>query len=134
MDRERIMSIAAISPSTDEPGNAVDRLVGPWIEILSPDIFRISPLIKSAGQQVNGLAWARDTNGVIAQAFLARRSLTPGDVSAVLLHALAAEEGDLIATLSFGLLKAGKEAWRAIADMTSWFTLVATQPGTDSPI
>src|SRR5262249_54798870 len=82
MDRERMMGIAAISPSVEEPGNAVDRLVGPWIEIVGPDIFRISPLIKSAGQQVNGLAWARNMNGSIAQAFLARRSLTPGDVSA----------------------------------------------------
>ncbi len=134
MDRERIMAIATISPSVDEPGNAVDRLVGPWIEIVSPHIFRISPLIKSAGQQVNGSAWAREMHGLIAQAFLARRRLNPGDVSAVLLHALAAGQGDLIATLSFGLLKASKEAWRAIADMTSWFTLVATQAGTDFPI
>lgn len=133
MDRERIMAIAAISPSIDEPGNAVDRLAGPWIEIVSPDIFRISPLIKSSGQQVNGLAWARDMNGLIAQAFLARRSLTPGDVSAVLLHALAAGQGDLIATLSMGLLHASKEVWRAIAEMTSWFALVAIEPGTDIP-
>src|SRR4029077_18893682 len=97
--------------------NAVDRLVGPWIEILSPDIFRVSPLIKWAGLQVNGSAWARDTHGLIAQAFLARRRLTPGDVSAILSHALAAGQGELIAQLSYGLRDASKKAWRAIADM-----------------
>jgi hypothetical protein len=134
MDRERIMAIAAIWPPIDEPGNAVDRLVGPWIEIVSRDIFRISPLITSSGQQVNGSAWARDMHGSIAQAFLARQSLTPGDVSAVLLHALAAGQGDLIATLSMGLMRANKEAWRAVADMTAWFTLVAVEPGRDFPI
>jgi hypothetical protein len=74
MDRERIMAIAAISPPIDEPGNAVDRLVGPWIEIVSRDIFRISPLITSAGQQVNGSAWARDMHGSIAQSLPGKAS------------------------------------------------------------
>jgi hypothetical protein len=134
MDRDRLMAIAVASPPISEPGNAIDRLVGPWIEILSRDIFRVSPLVKSAGQEVNGSAWAPEMHGSIARAFLSRRSLTPSDISEILFHATAASQGDLLVRLSFGLMRADMEAWRAIADGASWFAMVGTQPGATLPV
>ena len=93
LDRERLMEIANSPPAISDPGRAIDRLVGPWLEVVQPDIFRISPLVRSAGEAANGLAWTMNTHRSIAQALLSRRSLTPSDVSEILLHAIAARDG-----------------------------------------
>lgn len=133
LDRERLMEIANSPPAISGPGLAIDRLIGPWLEVVQPDIFRISPLVRSAGEAANGSAWAINARRSIAQALLSRRSLTPSDVSEILLQAIAARDGTYIAALSFGLRGADNEAMRAIAKAAFWFTLVAVEPNQQMP-
>ena len=81
LDRSRIMSIAAARPPISEPGNALDVLIGPWLERVEPDIYRLSPLLRSAGEFANGAEWTIATRQSLARALLGRRTLTPSDVS-----------------------------------------------------
>ena len=133
LDRDRLIAIGNVSPPIAEPGNAVDRLVGPWIEVVASSSFRVSPLVRSSGQEANGEAWARGMHGMLAQALLARRTLTPSDISAILMHAIAGQDGLALARLSVGLLHADRASWRAIAESASWFAYLAVEPGTDLP-
>jgi hypothetical protein len=133
LDRDRLMRIANAPPPITEPGNALDRLIGPWVEIVQHDIYRISPLVRSAGQTSNGEAWAESTHRSIARALLAMRSLTPSDISEILMHAVAARDGTSLARLSIGLASAERQVYQKIAEFASWFTLVALELGQQMP-
>jgi hypothetical protein len=113
----------------------LDRLVGPWLEVIADGFYRVSPLLRDVGLEVQGEAWATAMNAAIGRAILAFRTLSPTDVSTILFHATAAREWLAIAQLSLGLLTSDKETWEALAQSANWFVLVgaggAMRPETD---
>jgi hypothetical protein len=124
--RRQVFAIARQPSPIPEPGLAFDRLLGPWLETVGEGRYRISPLLRSVGQEVQGEDWATEMHGCIADALLKFRTLSPTDVSAILLHALAGRNWIAVTRLSIGILKADKETWRALAQTADWFVLVGT--------
>jgi hypothetical protein len=49
-DRAMALVAAQTPPPLQQPGLVFDSLVGPWIERLGPDRFRLSPLLKDSGE------------------------------------------------------------------------------------
>jgi len=62
MQRKQVLSIATRAPAIAEPGLAFDKLIGPWIETLRADVYRVSPLIRNAGAEIRGAEWAREAH------------------------------------------------------------------------
>jgi hypothetical protein len=135
LPKRQVLAIAGQSPPVTEPGLVLDRLVGPWLEVIADGFYRVSPLLRDVGLEVQGEAWATAMNAAIARAILAFRTLSPTDVSTILFHATAAREWLAIAQLSLGLLTSDKETWEALAQSANWFVLVgaggAMRPETD---
>jgi len=50
-DRELSIAVGEVHPAMERPGEALDILLGSWVEALASDRFRISPLVSSAGIQ-----------------------------------------------------------------------------------
>jgi len=48
-DRELAIALGQVAPAIQRPGEALDMLLGPWIEIRASDRFKISPLVSDAG-------------------------------------------------------------------------------------
>jgi hypothetical protein len=90
--RKQVISIATQDPAIAEPGLAFDRVVGPWMERIGDDLYRISPLIRNAGLEIQGETWARQAHSAIAWGLLAVRTLTTYDASAILLHGVASRK------------------------------------------
>lgn len=132
LSRAHILAAAEFPPAVDQPGNALDRLIGPWLEAVAVDRYRISPLIQNAGQDVNGDEWAQRAQRGIAWALLRGRTLTPDDVSAILIHALAARDEAAIVRLAFGLFTAESEVWRAIGDAAFWLVHIGVEGNLDA--
>ncbi|MDP6926434.1 MAG: hypothetical protein QGG84_05040, partial [Rhodospirillales bacterium] len=134
LSRDQIVAIAAAPPALLEPGNALDRLIGPWIEQIGEGIFRVSPLVRNSGEAVHGADWVRTNHSRVAWALLRGRTLTPYDVSAVLFHALASRDEAAIARLAFGLMDASTEVWRAIGDATFWLLHIGVATNLEAPV
>jgi hypothetical protein len=133
MQRKQVLSIATRAPAIAEPGLAFDKLIGPWIETLGADIYRVSPLIRNAGAEIRGAEWAREAHSSIANGLLMLRTLTPYDASAILFHGVAGQDWDVIAHLSIGTFRADADTWSALAEPAGWFVLVGTGEGVSSP-
>jgi hypothetical protein len=133
MQRRQVLSIATWAPAIAEPGLAFDKLIGPWIETLGKDIYRVSPLIRNAGAEIRGAEWAREAHSSIASGLLRLRTLTPYDASAILFHGVAGQDWDVIAHLSIGTYRADADTWSALAEPAGWFVLVGTGEGVSSP-
>ena len=106
LPRQQVFAIAGLPQPISEPGIAFDRLVGPWMEVAAEGFYRVSPLLRGVGVEVEGEAWATAMNSGIARALLGFRTLSPRDVSAILFHAMAARDWPAVTRLSFGILPA----------------------------
>jgi hypothetical protein len=126
LPRQQVFAIAARAPAITEPGLAFDTLVGPWIEVLSEGLYRISPLARGVGSEVQGMGWATAMHSSIAHALLGFRTLTPTDVSAILFHATTSRDWSVVGHLSLGITKWDDEVWEAVAESANWFLLVGT--------
>ena len=122
----QVFAIAGQAPAIAEPGLAFDQLVGPWVEMVAEGVYRVSPLLRGVGLEVQGQAWALAMHSGIARTLLGFRTLSPTDVSAILFHAVAARDWAPVAQLSYGILRSDNETWEALAQSADWFVLVGT--------
>jgi hypothetical protein len=135
LPHQHVLAIGRQPPSIAEPGLAFDRLVGPWVEMVAEGLYRISPLLRGVGSEVQGEPWATAMHASIARAVFGFRTLSPTDVSTILFHAMAGRDWSAVTHLSFGILKSDNETWEALAQSAGWFVLVGTgtarRPETD---
>jgi hypothetical protein len=125
MPRRQVLAIASQSPPISEPGLALDKLVGPWLETVAEGLYRVSTLLRGVGPEVQGEARATAMHRDIARALLGFRTLSPTDVPTILFHAVAAQDWRAIAHLSF-VLRSDNDTWQALAQSADWFVLVGT--------
>jgi hypothetical protein len=130
LPQRQVLAIAGQAPAIAEPGLAFDKLVGPWLEMVAEGVYRVSPLLRSVGVEVQGQAWALATHSGIARTLLGFHTLSPTDVSSILFHATAARDWVGVAHLSFGILRSDSETWEALAQSAEWFVIVGTGSAT----
>ena len=132
---QQVLAIARQPAPIGEPGLVFDGLVGPWVEVVAEGLYRVSPLLREVGKDVQGEDWAAGMHCGIARAMLGFRTLSPTDVSAILFHGIAGRDWASLARLSFGILPSDNETWDALAASADWFVLVGTgtaaRPETD---
>ena len=123
--RNTAIALAQLPPPISLAGEAFDLLVGPWVEYMGNDSYRISPLLLNQGKEVMS---ANETNAVheaIALDIMSKRRLVPSDVGAILSHALAAHSEQALVYLSRGIMFSNPAALQAIGDEVFWFPTLA---------
>lgn len=131
--RQRGLAIAGIVPAIPTPGDIFDLLVGPWIERVDADLYRMSPLIQSAGRNANGESWAKQMHGSIAGAWAMFRDQTPWGLAAILFHAVMGENGSAVQRIAIGLFDAEEKIWEAVAAADAVFSYVYVESGQTFP-
>lgn len=127
--RAQAIAIAGIPPPVAEPGLVLDALIGPWLEVVIEGLYRVSPLLKGMGTDVNGAAWTIDIHREIGRTLARQRVMTPTDASSILMHATFSRDWGTVGQLSYGLMRADTETWAALAQSLSWFTIIAIGDG-----
>ena len=120
--REIAIAAGSHPPPVSEVGDAFQRLVGPWIEEVQADHFRVSPLVQDIGQDVHGMDWATAVHAALSRAFF-RKEISAEECSAVLFHAvMGRDERMLVQTC--GALMLSRTDMKGLSDWIGWFVFV----------
>lgn len=118
--RDHVLGIGEIAPPLEYPGEALDALIGPWIESLSIQYYRISPLIEN----VAGYVWSADKitelHASIVKAIRTCDSLSTNEVAAILFHAWHGSDKDTLLYFLEALLSSPQEVWNEIGYDILW--------------
>lgn len=127
--RTTALKLAELPPPIALPGESFDLIVGPWIEKIGPDTYRVSPILADQGKDVLALAEANAVHEAIALELLSRKTLSPSDVGAILTHALISRSEKALIFLTQGIMTADREIWQSLGDAVFWFPSMALEPG-----
>lgn len=126
-DRPIALEVAEISPSISFPGEALDQLVGPWIEAEAQDRLRVSPLVSNMGQQMLPMSKQMIIHRSVAAAWLNRSSVDPADIDAILFHALRGDSQADLSTLAHLILSSDYETLSIVARHALSFRFFSTE-------
>lgn len=133
ISRARLIAVGAITPQVVEPGLAIDRVTGPWLEVTDTSDLRVSPLLRNLGTEIHGAAWTKNMHGAIAWAWLSDLSLSAVDVSTIMMHTtLHGQAGPLFHLLP-SLLDAPADVWKQLGDAAGVFAMFGIDEGHQSP-
>lgn len=115
-DRQLALALAAVPPSIDRPGEALDQAIGPWIEPLGGDYLRLSPLLAGSAKEHLSEAQGRAVQVRIVDELIRRRPLTGSMLSTILIHALACQDDAALTMLALLTLTASDAKKRYVAE------------------
>ena len=128
--RKVALTVASLLTPIPLPGENFDLLVGPWIERVGDDKYRVSPLLLNQGNEILATGERNTIHEAIALEILEGKTLVPSDVGTVLSHALSARSEKALFYLTQGLLMTAEpKVWQAIGDTVFWFTSLGLEPG-----
>jgi tetratricopeptide (TPR) repeat protein len=127
--RQTALDLAQLPPPVALAGEVFDGFVGPWIETLGNDCYRISPLLSNSGNQALSAPEQTAVHEAIAFAVLSRRTVTLHELGTALGHALIAKSDEALFRLAKMLVTSDYEPSRAIGGAFFWFPALALQPG-----
>jgi len=125
-DRRHAISVGETPPPVERCSEQFDRLVGPWVDVVGKDRYRVSPLANGLAREMLSADQQKSLHSSIAALTLRRRSLTPTDVDAIFTHALAGEEAGVLAALSRILLAANEDETTGLASQLIVLPLLRT--------
>lgn len=108
--RSLALKIAEAPPPIQRAGELLDSLIGPWVEVIGKDTFRVSPLAANAGQGMLTAEAQQAIHATIAIQMLANRRIDATDASGILLHALLGKEAHSLFQLAYSVLTAEEKA------------------------
>ena len=113
--RSMALVIGEISPQVSQTGECLDRLIGPWIEAVDGDSFRVSPLASRFGGEMLSPARQKPIHQAIAAQMIREGPIDAGDVNPIVMHAIQGEAPRILATLAYSLNSLDAPALEALA-------------------
>ncbi|MGU3387827.1 hypothetical protein ACLBYG_25215 [Methylobacterium sp. D53M] len=115
LPRRVALALGCVLPAVDRPGEALDRLVGPWIDAVGPEEYRVSPLVGDAGRAMLSRDEQTAVHRAVVDALLAEEGLATDVADAVFFHALEGERPESLAGLCTSIISADDRVRRVIA-------------------
>jgi hypothetical protein len=129
-NRPLALKVAEVSPLIQRAGELLDSLIGPWIELVGKDVFRISPLAANAGQGMLTGEAQQAIHAAIAMQMLAKRRINSTDASGILAHALLGKDVASLFRLAHSVLTAESKATELLREHFFMLPILRT----DQPI
>jgi hypothetical protein len=127
MDRDLALAVAEVAPIIERPGEALERLIGPWIDRLTGTQLRVSPLVVNAGIHMLGPTEIMAVRHHILAFLMRDGKINVGHSDTILLHALAGKvEWALVAIGAAVLETANENVLRNLADYSVALSILRT--------
>ena len=114
-ERSLAIAIGTTQPPIERPGERFDELVDRWLEPAMADRYRLSPLVRGVARTMLTAAQQRRVHHEIAAALTARTAIDPGDIDAIVLHALEGSSQSSLVKLTHAIHLADEETREAVA-------------------
>lgn len=108
-DRPLALSIGTLPPALSQAGESLDSLVGPWIEAVGRNAFRVSPLAGLSGNETLTGDEQRAVHAHIALQMLSRRKISVSDANMVFGHALAGKSESALVAMTHNVMTSSQE-------------------------
>ena len=105
-NRSLALTIGEVSPSVSQSGECLDQLVGPWLEAVSRDVFRVSPLASSFGREMLPSDEQRHIHETIAVQMFGKGTIDASDFDTIMMHAIVGKMPQILAMLGLSVLLA----------------------------
>ena len=129
-DRAMALAVADAPPSIPRAGECLDALIGPWLETMGANSYRVSPLAARSGHGMMSVSERTRIHSAIATQLTAGGNINGRDVDEILLHAMQGKHQQILFGLARSILSLGERAVGTLSDNTTAFKLLRT----DAPI
>lgn len=126
--RAHAFAVGNVSPAVLMPGESLDTLVGPWVERVGNDSYRVSPLLEGAGTDTLPSREIAAVHEALALYSFTKEKVTPTEIGTALLHGLAAQSTKALGQLVQFLLAKKFETVPGVTE--ALFVLPAAALGT----
>jgi hypothetical protein len=133
VSRQRLIAMGRLEEAITEPGAAVDIIAGPWLEITDNREFRVSPLVRGAADDLRGQEWVRSMHGKLAWTYLLNRTVTPWDISSILMHCYIAGTAGPLMHVMQGMFSASDEVWASVGEACSIYAALGLDESAPLP-
>lgn len=127
--REHALHMGSYAPQISNPGEAFALLIGPWVERLDENYYRLSPLLKDTAGEIFGPPQIKQLQRTAAEAFLVLPSITVIELNGMIFHGLQGEAEEVIQQAL--AVTAGIEAqyWPTVSRVIDWLSIYRTDLG-----
>ncbi|MBN2589827.1 MAG: hypothetical protein JXA96_08185 [Sedimentisphaerales bacterium] len=129
-DREMAIAIGETAQDIQRPGEELDILIGPWIEIVAQNCFRISPLVTDAGRQTLIHSDIEKVHKQIVDHLLKRHPFPVEFLGTLLSHALVSKHAQGLMWLVMAIMHTPTEN----SKMTAEYLFLLQFLKTDQPL
>ncbi|MGU7772757.1 hypothetical protein ACV229_21605, partial [Burkholderia sp. MR1-5-21] len=129
-DRAMALTIANAPPPLAHAGECIDALIGPWLETVGRDSYRVSPLAGRSGQGMMSPAEQASIHSAIATQFMSSGTINGGDIDVIILHAMLGKNERVLFMLAHSILTSDERTVGLLAENLTTFKLLRT----DAPI
>ncbi|WP_420996542.1 AAA family ATPase [Cupriavidus sp. 30B13] len=129
-DRAMALTVANAPPPLARAGECMDALIGPWLETVGRDSYRVSPLAARSGQGMMSSAEQASIHSAIATQFMESATINVDDVDVIILHAMLGKNERVLFALAHSILISDERTIGLLVDNLTAFKLLRT----DTPI
>ncbi len=129
-ERQQALHLGKLEPQIRIPGEAFDSLVGPWVEQIDDQHFRLSPLLENTAKEVFSEPQLVELHRVAAESVLALGTIGFFTFDALLTHGFMGRDGKSLATAAMSVLSHSDEVpWPELSNFVSWFSMIRLEVG-----
>lgn len=129
--REFALSVGRMNPPLQEPGHAVDSLLGPWIEVIDNNHYCLSPLLEGYAASEVGQTGLAVFYRMTAYAWLLQKTFNRAEFIQFVTAALLGKEEFVVAHIAYNILSMKAEKFEPMAKEISLICLFGIN---DNPV
>jgi hypothetical protein len=130
--RDHALAISQPAPQVPLPGESFDSLIGPWIEQLTDQYFRVSPLLSGFAQDVFPTGELQSLHKAWGETFLITPPLSHTEAVGSFSHAFLGQDLQTLLAVAYALLNSRESVQKAAFASLHWFATIgvaAPMPG-----
>ena len=125
--RSLALIVGEIPPQISRSGECLDQLIGPWIEAIGRDVFRVSPLASNFGQEMLSPDDQRRIHKTIAVQMVSHGAIDAKDINSIVIHAREGDSPEILAKLACSLILLDAHTSQTLAEYPLIFRFFRTE-------
>ena len=120
-NRSLALAIGNIPPPVSRTGELIDQLVGPWIEAVGKDLFRVSPLARQLGSKMLLPEEQEHIHKNIAIQMLGEGAIDVIDTNIIMMHAILGKSPEILLSVAEKVLSTDSRTLEMITEHLFFF-------------